>query len=57
VEDGKDKVIPGDSHPDYRKRCRQVFGAVLDEDAAHLPTLEADIEALRLQLDALGGQP
>ena len=56
VEDGKDKVIPGDSHPDYQSRCRQVFGAVLEEDSAHLPTIEDDIEALKVQIDALGGQ-
>jgi patatin-related protein len=53
VEDGRDKIILGDSHPDYRKWCKRVFQAVLAEDAAHLPTIEDDVEALRRQVEAL----
>ena len=53
VEDGREKVTPGDSHPDYRARCKQVFLAVLEEDSAHLPTIEDDVDALRRQIEAL----
>jgi patatin-related protein len=53
VEAGRDKTIPGDSHPDYRSRCKQVFLAVLAEDGAHLRTIEDDVKALRRQIEAL----
>ena len=53
VEDGRDKIFLGDSHADYRSRCKEVFLAVLREDAAHLPTIEDDVEALRQQIEAL----
>ena len=53
AEDGKYKVVPGDAHRDYRSRCKEVFLAVLKEDAAHLPTIADDIQALRRQIEAL----
>lgn len=53
VEDGRDKIIPGTSHGDYRSWCKQVFLAVLAEDAAHLPTIADDLEALQRQIEAL----
>jgi uncharacterized protein DUF3376 len=53
VEDGRDKIISGASHPDYRRWCKQVFLAVLAEDAAHLPTIEHDLSALQEQIEAL----
>ena len=53
VEDGRDKIIPGTSHGDYRSWCKQVFLAVLAEDAAYLPTIEHDLEALHRQIEAL----
>ena len=56
VEDGKERSSPAIKHPDYQSRCRQVFGAVLEEDSGHLPTLEDDIKALNDQIDALGAQ-
>jgi hypothetical protein len=47
------RLLLGDAHPDYRRRCKQVFLAVLQEDAAHLPTIAEDIQALRRQIEAL----
>ena len=53
MENGRDKIVLRDSHPDYRKWCKRVFQAVLAEDAANLPTIEDDVEALRRQVEAL----
>lgn len=53
TEDGREKIVPGASHRDYRSWCKQVFMAVLAEDAAHLPTIEHDLEALQRQIEAL----
>jgi patatin-related protein len=50
---GRDEIVPGDSHPDYRARCRQVFLAVLTEDEAHLPTIGQDVGTLRRRIEAL----
>jgi hypothetical protein len=33
--------------------CKAAFGAVLDEDEPHLPTIKADVARLRQQVDAL----
>jgi len=53
VEGGRDKIIPGAPHPDYRRWCKQVFLAVLAEESAHLPTIEHDLEILEAQIQAL----
>jgi patatin-related protein len=53
VVDGREEVITGDRHRDYRSRCKQAFLAVLAEDEAHLPTIEPDVAALRRQIEAL----
>ncbi|MDP9491289.1 MAG: patatin-like protein [Actinomycetota bacterium] len=44
---------PGVDHPDYRARCKEVFRAVLDEDAAHLPTIQKTVADLRAKVEAL----
>ena len=48
-----DNVIPGSEHPDYQRWCKAAFGAVLDEDESHLPTIRDDVARLRQQVDAL----
>ncbi len=48
-----DEPVSGTSHPDYRSRCKAAFSAILKEEAAHLPTIAEDLEALRQQVDAL----
>ncbi len=52
-KDGRDKIVLGDLHPDYRRWCRQVFLAVLAEDAPQLPTIKDDVAALQRQIEAL----
>jgi hypothetical protein len=52
-EAGRDTVVPGDRHPDYVRWCKEAFRAVLQEDAADLPTITEDVAALRQQIDAL----
>jgi patatin-related protein len=44
---------PGKDHPDYRARCKEVFRAVLDEDAAHLPTIQRTVADLRAKVETL----
>ena len=53
VEEGRETIVGGDSHPDYRRWCKRVFLAVLTEDAKHLPTVQEDVAALRRQVEAL----
>jgi patatin-related protein len=53
VKDGKDITTTGDTHPDYRRRCKHAFLAVLAEDATHLPTIEDEVQELRRQIAAL----
>jgi patatin-related protein len=53
VEHGHERTVPGDAHPGYRRWCKEVFLAVLAEDAEHLPAIRDDVEALRAQIDAL----
>jgi patatin-related protein len=47
------ELVPGSSHPEYRGRCKAAFRAILDEEAAYLPTVVEEVEALRKQVDAL----
>jgi patatin-related protein len=47
------EVVLGTSHAEYRSRCQAVFRAILDEEAAHLPTIGDEVEALREQVEAL----
>ncbi len=44
---------PGNLHPDYRARCKTVFRAVLDEDAAHLPNIQDKVTELGKKVEAL----
>jgi patatin-related protein len=48
-----DELVLGDSHPDYRRRCKEVFHAILGEEAAYLPTIGDEVDALREQIAAL----
>jgi patatin-related protein len=48
-----DEVEPGDKHPEYRNRCRAAFKAILEEEAEHLPTIAAEVEALRRKVEVL----
>jgi patatin-related protein len=45
--------LPGKKHPEYGAWCKRVFGAVLEEDAAHLPNVGPLVADLRRQIDAL----
>jgi patatin-related protein len=49
----EDEVVPGTEHPDYRSRCKAAFGAILEEEAAHLPTIKDDVEALARKVEAM----
>jgi hypothetical protein len=53
MENGKETIVPGTSHPDYRSWCKEVFLAVLAEDSAHLPAIEHDLQALKRQIEGL----
>jgi patatin-related protein len=48
----EDEVVLGTAHPEYRSRCKAAFHAILDEEAAYLPSIGGDVNALRKQLEA-----
>jgi patatin-related protein len=49
----EERPIPGTEHPEYRSRSKAIFQAVLEEEADYLPELEAELAALRRQVEAL----
>jgi patatin-related protein len=52
-EAGRERLVPGSEHPDYRSRCKAVFAAVLDEEEPHLKSVADDVGKLRAQVDRL----
>ena len=40
------RFVSGLEHTDYKRWCKRVFDAILEEEKAHLPTIADDVEAL-----------
>jgi patatin-related protein len=47
------ELVSGNNHPQYRSRCRAVFGAILHEETAYLSTISNDVQEIRKQIEAL----
>jgi patatin-related protein len=48
------ELEPGDEQPEYVRSCQAAFRAILEEEAAHLPTIAETVEKLRARVEALG---